>query len=553
MEKEVLLKQLTSDDKYIGYCKKILKGNSLFKDLFQDFLLQILEYPDDKFRKIDCPDCFVFKILSNMVFSHTSPFFYKYKKKVDEKEFKRISSTYQYDYAIDEKAAIVNKTINNLYWYDKKILHLWLNGKSIRVISKEKHIPLYSIQKTLNKTRNEIKKNIKMHEIGGSLKVLLVCQRNKTALQHYRQYRPHERLMKTNSEFDIQYIHGDGGDANIDGMTDEQLREFHIIYYLRQISYIPEKVDSTVERLRKLGLKIILDIDDYWQLPHNHHWRQLYGEKKVAENTINALKKVDWVITTTSYFADKIKEFNPHVTVIPNCISPDESQFEIRKIESEKIRFGWIGGVFHLPDIEEIKSNFKFLNELYKNKDISDKFQISVGGFNCNYEYKEIEKTFTANYSFKNSDATYYNYLQQCTPAMDHISLNKSYRRLWGRDIENYGQLYNEIDVALIPLRDNVFNKCKSELKIVEAGWMKKTVICSDMLPYNQWIKNGENGFLVKAERNNIDWYLQMKKLIFNPNLIQDMGKALHETIKKNFDMDKHNVTRTDLYKSLLV
>ena len=135
---------------------------------------------------------------------------------------------------------------------------------------------------------------------------------------------------------------------------------------------------------------------------------------------------------------------------------------------------------------------------------------------------------------------------------MEHISFDKPYRRLWGRDIHTYGELYNEIDVALIPLKDNTFNKCKSELKIVEAGWMKKAVICSRLTPYQEYIKHGVNGLLVSTARNNIDWFVNIRKLTCNPNLAKDMGEALHETIKTNFDIDVHNKTRLDLYKSLI-
>src|SRR3990172_1128525 len=141
MGKQELITQVSADKKYIGFCKKLLKGNTLYKDLFQDLLVELLEYPDKKFDKIDCQDCFVFKMLSNMVNSKTSRFHYKYRRSVDKEEFKRIYTDH-YDHSIDTKAEIVNKTINKLYWYDKKILRLWLNGKSIRSISKDKHIPL---------------------------------------------------------------------------------------------------------------------------------------------------------------------------------------------------------------------------------------------------------------------------------------------------------------------------------------------------------------------------------------------------------------------------
>lgn len=551
MSKEEIITQITSNGKYLSICRKLLRGDSLYKDLFQDLLLLLLEQPQEKLIKIECVDCYIYKTLSNMVNSSTSRFHYKYRRRIDTVELALMQEE-TYNHSIDKKSAQAQKIINKLSWHDKKIMQMWVDGKSDRTIGTEKNIPRYFITKKIKTITTQIKQEIKMQELESPIKILLVVQRQTTALEYHRQYIPHERLQKTNgNDFKIEFTHGEGEEASIDGMTDEQLKEYQIVYYLRQISFHKEKIQPTLDRLHRLGLKVVLDIDDFWFLPPEHHWYQMYKDKGVADITIDTLKKVDWVVTTTSFFADRIKEHNKNITVLPNCISPDATQFTQRKIESPRLRFGWIGGVFHKPDIDEMADLFKLLNN-GRAKDFRNDFQVSVGGFSCNYEYKEIEKTFTANYSFRNTDTTYYNYLQQCTPTMEHISFDKPYRRLWGRDIRTYGELYNEIDVALVPLKENTFNKCKSELKVVEAGWMKKAVICSRITPYQEVIKHEVNGLLINPARNNIDWFCAIRRLTLNPHLAEDMGEALHETITEKFDLDVHNKTRAELYKSLI-
>jgi glycosyltransferase involved in cell wall biosynthesis len=170
-----------------------------------------------------------------------------------------------------------------------------------------------------------------------------------------------------------------------------------------------------------------------------------------------------------------------------------------------------------------------------------------------NPEYDSIEKDMTCNYyEFRGSNSTYLDYLFTFTPTMEHISYDKSYRRLYAKDVFNYGDLYNEVDVCLVPLISNEFNRCKSELKIVEAGYMGKAVIVSDTEPYTSWIKHGVNGLKVKDSRNNIDWYVNMRKLILEPNLRKDLAAGLKETITEFFDMDTHNEVRAELYKSLI-
>lgn len=550
MTKEEFLQEFAKE-KYMISCKKMLKGNNLYKDLYQDLYLYFFDSKEQKFKNIKCLECFIFKTLSNMIHSSTSPFHYKYRKHIDEKELIENFKYDDYNYLVDLQAHTASEYLSRLPFHDKKIFELWVNGKSKSQISKEKNISLYFIRDKINTIQENLKRELKVQEMK-EIKILLVIRNQKTALQYHRQYVPHERLIRINPEFKIEVTHGEGEESLLDNMADVDLLNYSIVIFLRQISFFKDKMFSTCERLKRLGIKIILDIDDYWELPKEHKWHEMYVKKNIADVTIETIKKMDWITTTTGYFADKIKKYNSNVTVLPNCISPDEKQFEIRKIESQRLQFGWVGGVFHQPDIESIKYCFKKINAVYSQKEIKDKYQLLVGGFSCNKEYLEIENIFTSNYSFRNYDTTYYNYLKQCTPSMEHISFDKEYRRLWGKDIEHYGDLYNQIDVALVPLKDNVFNNCKSELKIVEAGWMKKAVICSNVTPYKEFIKHGVNGLLVSPSRNDIDWMVNIRKLTLNPSMVEDMAEALHETIKEKFDIDVHNKTRAELYKSLI-
>ncbi len=50
--------------------------------------------------------------------------------------------------------------------------------------------------------------------------------------------------------------------------------------------------------------------------------------------------------------------------------------------------------------------------------------------------------------------------------------LNKNYGRIQAADIYSYVGGYNFINATIAPLRDTKFNRLKSELKVVEAGWM---------------------------------------------------------------------------------
>ena len=548
MQPQELITYATTD-KYKAICRRL--SPNLAEDLHQEFLLILLEYDKSKLRQVRQPDAFLSQILKSLTSKknrHT-PFYKTYWRNPPVNELQQELKFIALNGNGHDKK--FQHAFNSLYWYDKKLLEIYCKEGSCRKIGEKLNIHYKSIEISIAKARKQITARMEKYPI----KVLLPVQYNVTGLDYHRLLMPFERLQKTHgSVYDIKMLRGVVQDNTVyepplESMTDEQLKEFNIIYVLRQLSHDINKVQPLIDRIKKLGLKMVFDIDDYWNLPKEHYWYGKYHSQRVPENTVMTIKAADAVTTTTATFAKFISEYNSSVTILPNCVSPDDLQFKPRTITSPRIRFGWIGGVFHKADIATLTDSIK---KLWASPELSGKWQLSLGGFNPNQEYKDIEKIMTDKFCFRGYDSTYQDYLMQYTPSMEHISFDKPYRRLWGRDVRSYGELYNSVDVCLVPLVKNDFNECKSELKIVEAGTMKKAVICSDVKPYNQWIQHGVNGFLVKPERNFIDWFTCMRKLILQPELITQMGEALYKTIQENFNIDEHNKKRDYLLQNLI-
>ena len=61
---------------------------------------------------------------------------------------------------------------------------------------------------------------------------------------------------------------------------------------------------------------------------------------------------------------------------------------------------------------------------------------------------------------------------------------NEPYRRVWTKPITSYASNYNLFDISLAPLKESTFNKVKSQLKVIEAGFHKKAIIAQDFGPY---------------------------------------------------------------------
>jgi glycosyltransferase involved in cell wall biosynthesis len=185
--------------------------------------------------------------------------------------------------------------------------------------------------------------------------------------------------------------------------------------------------------------------------------------------------------------------------------------------------------------------------ELYK--DISPKkYQLCLGGFNVNNQYQFLEMLFTNGY--KNINPVYRAYLEKYLEEGNDRVVDESYKRLWAKDVFHYGGMYNELDVCLVPLCENNFNSYKSQIKIIEAGWFKKPVIVSNVMPYTLDCTN-RSAILVSPNKRNEGWGSAIKSLILNPSKREDLAEALHEHVKAKYDMDVVNVVRHQLYQSL--
>ena len=69
-------------------------------------------------------------------------------------------------------------------------------------------------------------------------------------------------------------------------------------------------------------------------------------------------------------------------------------------------------------------------------------------------------------------------------------------------------------------------------------------------------LKNGNfvdgNALLVDENRNHSDWAKYIKKLVQNPNMIEDLGNRLYETVSKKYDLNIVTKERAEFYKSIV-
>ena len=172
--------------------------------------------------------------------------------------------------------------------------------------------------------------------------------------------------------------------------------------------------------------------------------------------------------------------------------------------------------------------------------------------------WAQYEKIFTQNYSIVSED--YKKYLLNYTQEEFSNENSESYVRVWTRPVQSYAKNYSKFDVSLAPIKNHMFNRMKSQLKVIEAGFYKKALIASNLGPYTidlkHCLENGNfvdgNALLVDENRNHSDWAKFIEKLVKNPNMVKDMGERLYETVKDRYDLNVVTKQRAEFYKSIV-
>jgi len=358
---------------------------------------------------------------------------------------------------------------------------------------------------------------------------------------------------------------------------DEYFLDYNIVVFhtfIHQTTHDHNK--ERIKWLQSKGIKVIMDIDDLWFVDQRHPMFHTIKHSKIGEMKVDMLKSVDYVTTTTPIFAQTIKERLgiSNVLVFPNAVNEDEPQFKKETTKSDLVRFGWLGGSSHLHDLELMANGISSIHNSYKNK-----VQYVLCGFDLRGTVTEIdqktkqqrqrpiqpmetvwykyEKFFTDDYKVLNP--SYRAYLDSFVEG-NYNDVNEPYRRRWTKEINTYATNYNTFDVSLAPLVDSLFNANKSQLKIIEAGFFKKAVIASDVQPYTldliSAVDEGKyndkgNALLVGSKKNHKDWAKHMKRLIDSPNMIEDLGNRLYETVKDKYSLKKTCKDRVEFFKTI--
>lgn len=377
---------------------------------------------------------------------------------------------------------------------------------------------------------------------GGITLRILGIERDKTACNFYRILSPLAKLDERELADVILVQESDlGNDKSVNSALWAD-----IIVFQRPST---EAWFNFIKTCRKNGKLIVSDYDDdpfntspfnpYYQFigteEYGIQWEDgtkemLWSEGMVSQNgnkifdiekNINHrdmfylnFKKSDMVTCTTDILRNEFLKMNENVLVLPNLI--DFNFFPpLQEFKKNEIRIGWQGGASHYEDLYLIKD---VIFEILKNNPTA-KFvyfgDMRFKGLFSKCNQKQIE---------------WHPWVQHNAYPYKLAMLN--------------------LDIALCPLVDNVFNRNKSAIKWMEYSAMKFATIASDIPPYSEVIKQGETGLLVNSDKAM--WIDSIQTLISSEHMRRNLSENSYEDVKLNHNIENKSHLWYDAYNKLI-
>ncbi|MFT4246765.1 MAG: glycosyltransferase [Pseudomonas sp.] len=237
----------------------------------------------------------------------------------------------------------------------------------------------------------------------------------------------------------------------------------------------------------------VAELDDYLpNLPRKsvHHGKL---PKDVLRTMREALKLVDRFVVSTQPLAEALHGLHPDIRVVENRLPlPWWAELNKQRGERRRPRVGWGGGAGHRGDLELIADVVRALAD-------------------------EVEWVF----------------LGMCPDALRPyvhefhapVAIDAYPATLAGLDL----------DLALAPLEDNLFNHCKSNLRLLEYGACGFPVVCSDIAPYQGTLP------VTRVKPRFRDWVDAIRMHTHDLDAAAAAGDALRAAVHRDWMLDERH------------
>jgi glycosyltransferase involved in cell wall biosynthesis len=274
-----------------------------------------------------------------------------------------------------------------------------------------------------------------------------------------------------------------------------------IIKYILEKELAAELLAAKCQaQVKNPNFKLYVDIDDdVFAIPKSSKVVQKFWTPDAKVIFRFFIKNVDGLICSTENLAKKFKKYNPNVHVVPNKVI--SSQWARKNIQ-DGVRIGWTFSMSHVEDIPVIREALQIIHQKYPDV-IIETTEGLIGGV---------------------------------TQPIKGVPFVKFHEWLPSRGW----------DIAIAPLKDNAFNKGKSNIKWLESTMAGACFVCSDVETYSA-VEHGVTGMKCKTTK---DWVKVLSQLIEDRTLRNYLWNNARAEVMKNWSIET-DTSYVNLYNNL--
>jgi GT2 family glycosyltransferase/glycosyltransferase involved in cell wall biosynthesis len=229
--------------------------------------------------------------------------------------------------------------------------------------------------------------------------------------------------------------------------------------------------------------------DDFWHVPENHPHRNAIACFKPY--ILECLGRADAVTVSTQELATRLRSLARAVHVLPNTVDTKMWEHVLRRTAmrddgSAEVVIGFAGTPTHRADLDIVSEALVRIRKRYGDR---VRFRFlgcpPPAGIRSEAEFATFDLSYSA------------------------------YARALA---------YAGFDIALAPLVDDTFNRCKSDIKWLEYSACGFAGVYSDLPVYRDSVRDGESGLLV--ENSTDAWFEAIDRLVRDAALRERIGQA---------------------------
>ena len=328
-----------------------------------------------------------------------------------------------------------------------------------------------------------------------------------------RVYEPNSFLSTEPSVHTVTYV-----DGNPQGRVLRPEEYGHKMLIRQRITYSDSQQALTaIASLRGEGCLTVMEMDDN---------PCLFMKQEPEKRAVHELSYLGThvVQVSTEPLAEAFRQYNPYVKVFRNELKelPEERSYTVEKLQR-----------LREAGVDYVTFFFGALNRTEEWQDVMPLINEAAEKYGGRLRFKVL------------SDMNFFEALK--TPHKEFIGNAELYG---GQFVpyEYYIQALHSADISFLPLKDNEFNRSKSDLKFIESAGHGAVVLASPTV-YEGTLRHGRTGFIYRSPEE-FRQYLEL--LVENRERRLETAAAAYRYVREERLLANHYLERLAWYRELL-